>query len=134
CRIAVPSCRRPRRGAAACAGSSTGGRRERTGPAGRMTDRPLLLGRRVPIGTALGRIGLSLAVAFGALALGAGYWQVFRSADLSRAPDDAAVIAASRHVLRGVITDREGRKLAWNLRDSDGEPYRVYADPSLSPV
>jgi peptidoglycan glycosyltransferase len=96
--------------------------------------RPLLLGRRVPIGTALGRVGLSLALAFGALALGAGYWQVFRSSDLSRSPDDAAVIAASRHILRGVITDQGGKVLASNKRDKNGEPYRVYADPSLSEV
>ncbi|HLX35248.1 MAG TPA: penicillin-binding protein 2 [Candidatus Limnocylindrales bacterium] len=99
-----------------------------------MAERPLLLGRRVPIGTALGRVGLALAVAFGGLALGAGYWQVIRSADLSSSPDDAAVIAASRQVLRGVITDRDGKRLAWNARDSSGEPYRVYADPSLSGV
>ena len=91
-------------------------------------------GRRVPIGTALGRVGLALAIAFGALAAGAGYWQVFRSADLSRSPDDAAVIAASRHVVRGVITDRNGRLLAWNARDANGELYRVYASPALAEV
>jgi len=96
--------------------------------------RPLLLGRRVPIGTALGRVGLALALAFGGLAAGAGYWQVFRSTDLSRSPDDAAVIAASRQVVRGVITDRDGKVLASNKRDKNGEPYRVYADPSLSGV
>jgi len=97
-------------------------------------NRPLLLGRRVPIGTALGRVGLSLALAFGFLAVGAGYWQVLRSSDLSRSPDDAAVIAASRHIVRGVITDRDGNVLASNKRDKNGEPYRVYADPSLSEV
>lgn len=97
-------------------------------------NRPLLLGRRIPIGTALGRVGLSLAVAFGGLALGAGYWQVLRSSDLSSDPGDAGVIAASRHVLRGIITDRDGKVLASNKRDKNGEPYRVYADPSLSQV
>ncbi len=90
--------------------------------------------RRVGIGVALGRVGLSLAVAFGALAAGAGYWQVVRSADLSRAPDDAAVVAATRHILRGVITDRDGSRLAWNVRDKNGEPYRVYASPALAGV
>jgi peptidoglycan glycosyltransferase len=92
------------------------------------------IGRRVPIGTALGRVGLSLSLAFGALAAGAGYWQVFRSADLSSSPDDAGVIAASRHVLRGVITDRDGKQLAWNVRDKNGEPFRTYASDALSGV
>jgi peptidoglycan glycosyltransferase len=91
-------------------------------------------GRRPDIGTTLGRVGLALAIAFGGLAAGAGYWQVLRSSDLSRAPGDAAVIAASRNVLRGVITDRDGKRLAWNVRDANGEPYRVYASPALSAV
>jgi peptidoglycan glycosyltransferase len=98
------------------------------------SNRPLLLGRRIPIGTALGRVGISLAVAFGGLAAGAGYWQVFRSPELSRAPDDAAVIAASRHIIRGVISDRDGKTLASSKRDKHGEPYRVYVDDSLSGV
>jgi peptidoglycan glycosyltransferase len=89
---------------------------------------------RPGIGATLGRVGLALAVAFGAIAAGAGYWQVVRSSDLSRAPTDAAVIAASRQVVRGLITDRDGAKLAWNLRDKHGEPYRVYASPALSEV
>jgi penicillin-binding protein A len=90
--------------------------------------------RRAGIGLALGRVGLSLAIAFGVLAAGAGYWQVARSQDLSQAPDDAAVIAASRHILRGTITDRDGVRLAWNLRDKNGEPYRRYASAALSGV
>jgi peptidoglycan glycosyltransferase len=83
---------------------------------------------------ALSRVGLALAVAFAGLAAGAGYWQVFRASDLSRAPDDAAVIAAARHAVRGIITDRDGKQLAWNARDKNGEPYRVYASAALSGV
>lgn len=90
--------------------------------------------RRMSIGAALGRVGLSLALAFGAIAVGAGYWQVVRSNDLSHDPNDAAVQAAARDVLRGTITDRDGKRLAWNARDANGEPYRVYASPSLSGV
>jgi peptidoglycan glycosyltransferase len=90
--------------------------------------------RRIGIGAALGRVALALAVAFGALAVGAGYWQVWQSAELSSSADDAAVIAASRNVLRGEITDRDGKRLAWNKRDENGEPYRVYASPALSSV
>ncbi|HEY4227048.1 MAG TPA: penicillin-binding transpeptidase domain-containing protein, partial [Candidatus Limnocylindrales bacterium] len=95
---------------------------------------PTWAGRRVGIGVALGRVSLALAVAFGGLALGAGYWQVIESAPLSGSPDDAAVIAAARDVVRGEITDRDGVPLATNKRDKNGEPYRVYASPALSGV
>jgi len=77
---------------------------------------------------------MALAFAFGGLALGAGYWQVIEAPNLSRAPDDAAVIAAARNVLRGEIFDRDGKRLAWNERDANGEPYRVYASNALSGV
>jgi peptidoglycan glycosyltransferase len=95
---------------------------------------PAWSGRRIGIGAALGRVALALAVAFGGLALGAGYWQVIESPNLSRSPDDAAVIAAARNVLRGEIVDRDGVRLAWNERDRNGEPYRVYAANALSGV
>jgi peptidoglycan glycosyltransferase len=95
---------------------------------------PSWAGRRVGIGAALGRVALAFAIAFGGLALGAGYWQVIESERLSTAGDDAAVIAAARNVLRGDITDRDGKRLAWNKRDRNGEPYRVYASPSLAHV
>jgi len=94
-------------------------------------DRP---GRRPGIGVALGRVAVALTVAFGGLAAGAGYWQVVRSGELSSAPDDAAVIAAGRHVVRGEITDRDGERLAWSLTDANGEPYRKYLSNSLSGV
>jgi penicillin-binding protein A len=95
---------------------------------------PSWAGRRMGIGAALGRVAMVLALAFGSLALGAGYWQVVESQNLSTAGDDAAVIAAARNVLRGEILDRDGERLAWNKRDKNGEPYRVYADSSLSGV
>ena len=95
---------------------------------------PSWSGRRIGIGAALGRVSLILALAFGGLALGAGYWQVIESPNLSRSPDDAAVIAAARNVLRGEITDRDGVRLAWNERDQNREPYRVYASNALSGV
>jgi penicillin-binding protein A len=95
---------------------------------------PSWSGRRIGIGAALGRVSLILALAFGSLALGAGYWQVIESPNLSRSPDDAAVIAAARNVLRGEITDRDGVRLAWNERDQNREPYRVYASNALSGV
>lgn len=95
---------------------------------------PSWAGRRIGIGAALGRVSLALAVAFGGLAVGAGYWQVIESENLSSAGDDAAVIAAARNVRRGEIFDQGGERLAWNKRDQNGEPYRVYASDSLSHV
>jgi penicillin-binding protein A len=95
---------------------------------------PSWAGRRIGIGAALGRVALVLAFAFGSLALGAGYWQVVESANLSTSGDDAAVIAAARNVLRGEIFDRDGVRLAWNKRDQNNEPFRVYASDALSGV
>src|SRR6185436_17624143 len=96
-----------------------------------VTPDPSRAGRRIGIGAALGRVAMVLAFAFGSLALGAGYWQVIESESLSTSGDDAAVIAAARNVLRGEIFDRDGERLAWNKRDKNDEPYRVYADNSL---
>ena len=88
-----------------------------------------------PLGRTISHVGLALTVAFAGIALGAGYWQVLRSPDLSRAPDNPAVIAAARNVVRGTIVDRDGKVLASNKRNSDtGEPYRVYADRAFSTV
>jgi peptidoglycan glycosyltransferase len=80
------------------------------------------------------RVGIVLALAFAGLAGWAGYWQVFRSAELSSAPDNPAVVAAARNAVRGRILDREGRVLATNRRDANGEPYRVYVGPAIAPV
>ena len=68
------------------------------------------------------------------LAGGAGYWQVFQASTLSNAPDNPAVIAAQRSIVRGRILDRDGRVLANTLRDRNNEPFRVYEDPVMSPV
>jgi penicillin-binding protein A len=91
-------------------------------------------GRRQTVGGNVTRLGLVFAVLFAILAGGAGYWQVFESAQLSRAPDNPAVIAATRTAVRGRILDREDRVLAANRRDANGEQYRVYADASVSHV
>ena len=91
--------------------------------------------RLAPLGRTIGHVGLALTVAFGGLALGAGYWQVIRSPDLSTAGDNPAVIAAARNVVRGQIVDRDGRVLASNARNqATGEPFRRYADRTFSTV
>ncbi len=80
------------------------------------------------------RVGRVLTVAFAVLAVGAGYWQVIRAPEFDRAPDNPAVIAAGRSVARGIIRDRDGTVLVTNARDVNGDPYRKYADRSLSTV
>ena len=92
---------------------------------------PARRGQR-PLGGRVVRLGIALAIAFGGVALGAGYWQVLRADDLSHDPADAGVIAAARSTVRGRILDRDGRVLATNRRDASGDLYRVYADRSLS--
>ena len=87
-----------------------------------------------PLGGRIVHVGLVLALAFGSLAVGAGYWAVARADELASSPDDAAVIAAARDTARGRILDRDGRVLASNRRTDDGEAYRVYADPAISHV
>ena len=89
---------------------------------------------RRPIGQNIVRVGLALGLAFAALAGGAGYWQVFEASRLSNLPDNPAVVAAVRQIVRGRILDRDGRVLANTARDQNGEPYRVYEDPVMSPV
>jgi peptidoglycan glycosyltransferase len=91
--------------------------------------------RLKPLGRTIGHVGLALTVAFAGIALGAGYWQVIRSPDLSRAPNNPAIIAAARNVVRGTIVDRDGKVIASNKRSAEtGEPYRVYADRAFSTV
>src|SRR5690349_1500889 len=68
-------------------------------------------GRR-PVGRNISRVGLALGLAFAVLAAGAGYWQVIEAQQLSNAPDNPAVIAAVRNVIRGRILDRDGTVLA----------------------
>jgi peptidoglycan glycosyltransferase len=95
---------------------------------------PGLVSARRPLGGPIVRVAVALSLAFATLALAVGYWGVVRAPDLTRSPYDAAVIAASRTVPRGLIRDRDGKVLARNKKDANGESYRVYAGPAISPV
>ncbi len=90
--------------------------------------------RRRPIGQNVVTVGMALGLAFAVLAAGAGYWQIYQAAALSTAPDNPAVIAAARQVVRGEIMDRTGTILATSKKDKNGEPYRVYTDTSTSSI
>jgi peptidoglycan glycosyltransferase len=89
---------------------------------------------RQPVGGSVARVGLVLAIAFGALAGGAGWWQVVESPSLSTSADNPAVVAAARRAVRGEIVDRTGQWLARSDRDANGEPFRIYRSATLSPV
>jgi peptidoglycan glycosyltransferase len=98
-------------------------------PAGSSLER-----RPAPLGRTIGHVGLALTIAFGGIALGAGYWQVVRSSELTTDPGNPLVVAAARNVVRGAIVDRDGKVLASNKRDPEGQPYRVYGDDAFSSV
>jgi peptidoglycan glycosyltransferase len=89
---------------------------------------------RRPVGANITAVGVAIAIAFGVLAGGAGWWQVVEAGRLTTAPDNPLVIATARTALRGQIVDRAGVVLASNERDANGEVFRVYADQAVSPV
>jgi peptidoglycan glycosyltransferase len=91
-------------------------------------------GRRRPLGRTIVHVALVIAILFGVLAGAGAYWSVIGAGELVRSPYDPAVIAASRTVPRGRILDREGRTLARNETDANGEIYRVYRGPAISHV
>ncbi len=91
-------------------------------------------GRRRPLGRTIVHVAIVIALLFGVLAGAGGYWSVVMGPELVRSPYDPAVIAASRTVPRGRILDREGRTLARNETDANGELYRVYRGPAISHV
>jgi peptidoglycan glycosyltransferase len=90
--------------------------------------------RRRPLGRTIVNVAIVMALAFGLLAGAGGYWAVIEAPALVRSPYDPAVIAASRTVPRGRILDREGRTLARNEKDANGELHRVYRSPAISQV
>ncbi len=89
---------------------------------------------RRPLGRGIMHVAIVLSVAFGTLAAALGYWGIVQAPDLMRSPYDPAVIAAARTVPRGRILDRDGKVLARNAKDANGENYRVYASDAISPV
>jgi penicillin-binding protein A len=86
----------------------------------------------LPVASRVGGLAMALVLAFGLVAAGASYWQVFRADELASSPTDAGVLALSQGAPRGRILDRSGRVLASSRVAKDGTSYRVYADDSIS--
>jgi penicillin-binding protein A len=72
-------------------------------------------------------VGLTFLLGFALLAIGAGYWQVWRGPVLATAAGNPRVIEAERRALRGRILDGKGEILAQTV---DGQ--RVYSRPALA--
>ncbi len=87
-----------------------------------------------PLSRGIMHVFVALSLAFGILGGAVAYWGVIKAPDLVRSPYDPAVIAASRTVPRGQILDRDGKVLARNKKDANGELYRVYASTAISHV
>lgn len=86
------------------------------------------------IGSALLRVGLALALIFGGIGAGLGYWQVVQAQELSSDPGNPLVQVAVRNAPRGRILDASGEVVAFNERGGNGERLRRYPYPAMTPV
>lgn len=86
------------------------------------------------IGSALLRVGLALALLFGGISAGLGYWQVVQAQPLSTDPGNPLVQAAARNAPRGRIFDSSGEVVALNERGDNGGRLRRYPYPAMTPV
>jgi len=92
------------------------------------------LGSVPSIGSALLRVGLALALVFGGLGLGLGYWQVMEAQALTNHPGNPLVQAAARNAPRGRIIDASGAEVASNVRGPNGERTRSYPEAAMAPI
>ncbi len=86
------------------------------------------------LGGSLLRLALALAIAYGGLAAGLGYWQVVEATRLSADPRNPLVLQAARQAPRGSILDSGGRVLARNVAGQGREPLREYPDAAAAAV
>jgi peptidoglycan glycosyltransferase len=80
------------------------------------------------------RVGVTIAVLYVTLGLGASYWQVVEAQRLTNDPANPLSLAAARSAPRGRILDVRGRVLARNVRGASGESIRQYTFPVMAPV
>ncbi|MDP8905181.1 MAG: penicillin-binding protein 2 [Chloroflexota bacterium] len=86
------------------------------------------------IARSLLRLAVALAVGYGALAGGLGYWQVVEAQRLSTDPRNPLMLQAARHAPRGEILDAQGNVLARNVGRRAEELRREYPFPVAAPV
>ncbi len=85
------------------------------------------------IAGSLMRLALAVAIAYGALAAGLGYWQVLEANRLSSDPLNPLVLVGARQAPRGTIYDRNGNVLARNV-GTDDDRQRSYPYLAAAPV
>ncbi len=85
-----------------------------------------------PLGRGLAGLTVVVLVAYGALALGLGYWQGIQAQTLTEAPDNP-IVAVLRDAPRGRILDARGTVLAQDVV-SGGTRRRSYPLVSAAPV
>lgn len=86
------------------------------------------------IGTALLRVGLVIALLYGGLVVGLGYWQVAEAGRLTRDPLNPLRLAAMRTETRGRILDARGKVLAVSVGDPASGQRRRYPYPVMAPI
>ncbi len=77
----------------------------------------------------LNRVTLGLLVAFGIVALAAGFWGVLRADALRGREDNARNVIAQQRIQRGTIFDQSGTPLAMSQELPSGLMQRVYPYP-----
>ncbi len=82
----------------------------------------------------LTRLFLALAIGYGALAGGLGYWQVVEAARLTSDPQNPLVLLAARQAPRGAIYDSEGNVLARSIGARGDTVRREYPYPFAAPI
>jgi peptidoglycan glycosyltransferase len=87
-----------------------------------------------PIGRHIVRLAGLITGLFLLLAGATFYWGFLRADALAARPDNPRRSAFDRRIARGRILDRHGAVLAETRFDEDGEPERVYHEPSAAPA
>lgn len=82
---------------------------------------------------AIRRLMVGLLIAFGGVALVAGYWSLIRPAGLLAREDNPRLVLAEQQVQRGQILDRDGVVLARTIFNGD-EAQREYPVPAAAPA
>lgn len=86
------------------------------------------------IGTGLLRVAAVLFLAYLAVVVGAGWWQLVQAGPLTDDPRDPLRAWVDRNVPRGRILDSRGSVVVGNTTDDTGRRVRRYRFPDMAPI